>query len=879
MSRLQVHLQSSGKLDEDSLAAAVAHQHAEGGSLDTALLELGLMTALELDTALPTACGLPAVPSALLERTTNRPWEAIPPDLQEVGWVFPLARDGTRVLAATHPDLPDDRLGKLYREVAGFSPMVTAECCMARLHAERSGTFMAARYAELAVRYLELLKRRDSGRRKARSSQLFLVEETAKRLQASRPKHRAPDPAVVLAKQISKPRTRLSLAREADRVTEALARAATIIAPRVALFGVKREGLRVLTAPGSSLRIEAGKTITVRAHSKVERAILGDSELRRTIPLGLRTCLELTAEVPCIFEPVYVHGRCVLMLYIDRKGQDFTRGELLAARDLCDVAGRSLEEVLKLKHHKATIGSDLNVPRRRSSRRAPVVPADGSRVSEIIARTSTASQAVLVIPRDLTRRESSEAHLAAAGGSSLHIPTVRRARETSPPEHEQRPVTGEHPASSSETAIPSLVKPTRVPEDSGEESSAPAVSEQTTPAPAKPSHKDNTSERSEKPDSADRQTPGHDEGTQTPAGIREDTKASAGNPDGTSTREEAQTLAGTRDGAQTPANTRKRAETKTSSKPRRPSHQWPDTDSPNKRKRAPSRKSRHTPSARRDAEIDAAIAEYTIAGTSISRLRALGTRALLRLATSFPGPLDIAEVDLSDLPPPAEHGPLLRACIELGEAMVPHILELFDHRRYLVRFYAAFVFQDLRDPRCVRPLGELAFDNDASVRLISMRVLETYSQSEEFQKAVGKIRKSLNSVDRPRRVQAIDALGTLRDIRSIPQLIDLLEATDTEVQDTALGALCSVTAQQLGYRASRWRTWYAGHSDQHRIDWLIEGLRHRDPAVRQWVADELSRITNQEFEFPADGDRREREQAIKTWSMWWAEAREQGAAS
>ncbi|MGB1278071.1 MAG: HEAT repeat domain-containing protein, partial [Nannocystaceae bacterium] len=233
-------------------------------------------------------------------------------------------------------------------------------------------------------------------------------------------------------------------------------------------------------------------------------------------------------------------------------------------------------------------------------------------------------------------------------------------------------------------------------------------------------------------------------------------------------------------------------------------------------------------------------------------------------------------LNLGDLPPPAAHGPLLRACIELGEAMVPHILELFDHRRYLVRFYAAFVFQDLRDGRCIRPLSELAFDQEASVRLIAMRVLETYTQEEDFERVVARIRKSLNSVDRPRRIQAIDALGTLRDIRSIPQLIDLLEATDTEVQDTALGALCSITAQQLGYRASRWRTWYADHSDRSRIDWLIEGLRHRDPAVRRWVADELARISNQDIDFPANGDRRDREQAIKAWSAWWAQAQEAG---
>lgn len=868
MSRLQVYLQSSGKLADEVLAEAVSHQHAEGGSLDTALLELGLATPLEVDALLPDACGLPAVPSYLLERTSNRPWEAIPPDLQEVGWVLPVAREGERVLAATHPDLPDDRLGKLYREVPGFTPMVTAECCMARLHAERSGTFMAARYADLAVRYLELLKRRDKGRQSgahsARKSQLFLVEETAKRLQASGPRRRAPDPAVVLAKQISKPRTRLSLAREADRVTEALARAATIIAPRVALFGVKSEGLRVLNAPGSSLRIEPGRTVAVKPYGKIERAILGDASLTSTFPIELRHCLDLERETPCLFEPVYVHGRSVLMLYIDRKGQEFSAGESQAARDLCDVAGRSLEEVLKLKHHKATIGSDIKRPRRsrKSPRRAPVVSNGDSRAPE--ARTSTMSQAVLIIPPELTRKEPSNEHAAAEPApSTLHIPPVRRTPDASVDVPQKRD--SQKRPSSSNAAIPALIKPS----SSGKQQAG------TTPTPADQTKDEGKQpERHQtEPDSTPEPKPKQPKQgvstTVTPEAAEAKTAAPEPEPaqqvkPSPQPQEQPQPQANKSLGQPSPTPAAKG---------------WPDPDSPSARKRSPSRKSRHTPSARRDAEIDAAIAEYTIAGTSISRLRALGTRALLRLATSFPGPLDIGELDLADLPPPAAHGPLLRACIELGEAMVPHILELFDHRRYLVRFYAAFVFQDLRDIRCVRPLGELAFDSDASVRLIAMRVLETYSHSDEFQKAVGRIRKSLNSVDRPRRIQAIDALGTLRDIRAIPQLIDLLEASDTEVQDTALGALCSITAQQLGYRASRWRTWYAGHSDQHRIDWLIEGLRHRDPAVRRWVADELARISNQEIGFPAEGDRRDRELAIKSWSAWWAEVQESGLSS
>ncbi len=55
----------------------------------------------------------------------------------------------------------------------------------------------------------------------------------------------------------------------------------------------------------------------------------------------------------------------------------------------------------------------------------------------------------------------------------------------------------------------------------------------------------------------------------------------------------------------------------------------------------------------------------------------------------------------------------------------------------------------------------------------------------------------------------------------------------------------------------------------------MDGLRHRDVAVRRWAADELVRITGQRIPFPVEGDRRSRDAALKLWLEWWENSREE----
>ncbi len=267
--------------------------------------------------------------------------------------------------------------------------------------------------------------------------------------------------------------------------------------------------------------------------------------------------------------------------------------------------------------------------------------------------------------------------------------------------------------------------------------------------------------------------------------------------------------------------------------------------------------------------IDDVIDAVVTGEATIEQLRELGTPALLRLVAQFPGPLEVLRRDLRSLPPPSAHGPLIRTVIAVGSDIVPHLIDLLEHPNSDVRFYAAFVFHELRDPRCMRPLALLAFDPNGDVRVVSMRVLETYRRAEGFSDASAIVRDKLRTEGRSQQLNAARAAGTLRDTGGIPELIELLSSRDRFIQEAALESLCSITGQQHGLKPHRWRNWYQEHGDRHRVEWIIDSLRHRNLPVRRWAADELVRITGHRVPFSPMGDRRARDVAAKAWSDWW----------
>lgn len=964
MSELIHQLRNSGAVDPQQLEAAFRRQQIYGGSLDTVLLELELLTPERVDELLALACGLPPVPGHMFE-PREREWDRLPRELVDLGWVMPLGTFVGRMHVAVHPELSDEKLAQLRRDVPGVVPMVTAECCLARLASERTHSVVPQRYAILAASYVATLRRRSEAAAAAASSApapapwmtapasapapeaappppsaSSTVETTqsmprfnppprtedapvpreAERTQAIfqpppirnpavnqpvpepppyqrngvRPRtesslptiseilgspeptmaggqtldtetaptspapptmsgaaHLSAEPiAAALTEQFAEARAEIESARERDAVTDALLRAAMLISPRVALFGVKREGLRGLAGPGA---VPGVTDAVVPVTPLLERALATGGVLDRVVDLDLRLAVEQESAVPCLLTTVTVRGRPVLILYVDRDGRGFSEDDLLRARELCDVASASLEEVLKsmaAQRSPVTRGGAANAsapppvsastPTRKGSRTKTQPAIEMPALLGAKERTPSPSQPRLphLVEAGLPRRFNTlvgqgppspeltpDEPPAAAFEHAQTLPGL----EPSPSDSHVRTLPGLESPPGDKQTLPGLERSPLAPPAAHADWSPPPALE------AKPQPITLTS--SPPPPASEPAAPAR-------APASEARPAPAAEPD------EARGI--------TPLSTPLVGMTT------RGRLQFEDEEE-TEVKEAPAADSM-------EARIDACLQSAMGGGASVRELMQFGERALIRIAGRFPGPIDVFRRDLDSLPPPSAHGPLIRLTIQIGAAIVPHLLELMDHRSPNVRFYAAFVFQALRDDRCVTALSEHAFDADGDVRAIAMRVLETYSRSPEYAAAMTRVRRDLESDNRTRQLQATRAVGTLRDRQAVARLIELLASDDRYIQEAALESLCSITGQQLGLKPQRWRKWFEENGSHHRVEWIMSSLQHRDVAVRRWAADELRRITGQDIDFPAAAEQPLRDAALRRWMEWWHNA-------
>jgi hypothetical protein len=84
--------------------------------------------------------------------------------------------------------------------------------------------------------------------------------------------------------------------------------------------------------------------------------------------------------------------------------------------------------------------------------------------------------------------------------------------------------------------------------------------------------------------------------------------------------------------------------------------------------------------------------------------------------------------------------------------------------------------------------------------------------------------------------------------------------------------LMAITKQDFGTRARRWEAWWEKHKDDDRVEWLFEGLAHKEPQIRASSEDELRKLTGEYFGYHFDLPRRDRDRARARWQAWWYES-------
>jgi HEAT repeat protein len=219
-------------------------------------------------------------------------------------------------------------------------------------------------------------------------------------------------------------------------------------------------------------------------------------------------------------------------------------------------------------------------------------------------------------------------------------------------------------------------------------------------------------------------------------------------------------------------------------------------------------------------------------------------------------------------PPLPEHGPLLAVLQRMGRTAGEALLSRLGDSSLEVRYYATLALGELRTGDVVAAIGARLYDPDAGVRRAAVEALSQFPESAELTALVEQMRAELPGPDTLRQRYAAEALGVMRDVTSIPRLIELVKHADPSVVAAARKALVEVTKQDFGTSRWRWRSWWERHRDQPRVEWMLEGLAHAEPEVRLSAAEELRTVSQKDVGYTFDGPKREREESRKKWIDW-----------
>ena len=239
------------------------------------------------------------------------------------------------------------------------------------------------------------------------------------------------------------------------------------------------------------------------------------------------------------------------------------------------------------------------------------------------------------------------------------------------------------------------------------------------------------------------------------------------------------------------------------------------------------------------------------------------------LDASFPGPIEAPRQDPASRSLRASaRGPLLELVTRLGEKTRDLILAKLEDEDADVRFHATLCATEQYPDGALPELTQRLADSDYGIRAIAADAIGGYA-SKARKAALKEARSVLEGEDESKARAVADSIAMLGDVDSIPKLIELLDRGGA-LADAARRSLVALTVQDFGFQLRKWKNWWTKNKKSHRIEWLLDGLGHRDPAVRQSAAAELRRLTGQFFDFHYDLSKRERDEAENRWREWWA---------
>ena len=247
-----------------------------------------------------------------------------------------------------------------------------------------------------------------------------------------------------------------------------------------------------------------------------------------------------------------------------------------------------------------------------------------------------------------------------------------------------------------------------------------------------------------------------------------------------------------------------------------------------------------------------------------------GPSVLPTLMAHFPGRLEVDPFGRAELPSFEGCGPLLELLARFGREAHPEVARRMESDRASVRFFAAYFYSSAFVPEVIPRLIQRLHDEEARVCMVAARTLFGYRDHPDFSLVLEHLHGRMASASPAARRHAAYLVGLFRDVTAIPLLIEIIEHKDRAASDVAVDALAEITKQNFGASPKRWRSWFERNGDSSRIEWLIEGLSAREPALRRSASEELCAVTGENFGFDPEAPKRHREEVKSRWIDWWS---------
>lgn len=241
------------------------------------------------------------------------------------------------------------------------------------------------------------------------------------------------------------------------------------------------------------------------------------------------------------------------------------------------------------------------------------------------------------------------------------------------------------------------------------------------------------------------------------------------------------------------------------------------------------------------------------------------------IAQRFPGLLGVDRYNVTGRPlRAAQYGGLLELITRMGAGVTSLLLDKMSAPSRDARFYAAVCLLELRPKSAIPALFDHLFDPDFGVRACCVEALQGYP-SRDLDGGLRRVRQALHHQDPNRVAAAAAAAAELADLDALVDLIGGLGRGE-RFAEPCRRALMALTKQDFGLAEGRWMKWWDDHRRRHRVEWLIDGLAHKEPELRASAIADLRRLTGESFGYEPEAAKREREIAHRRWLSWWAEA-------